>query len=334
VSRQPTDQALTIEHFPVKPEQASWVERGRGILSGMKRSGMQSKNASAQLYLKVSVNKPRRVMEAPRHPRYKLLATDLDGTLMGDGFTLSSRVKTVIRRAIDRGVHVTLATGRGYAATLQYARELGITTPLICYQGGQIRDPGSGEVLHNVTMPRALAKEAIRLARERGWHLCLYVDDQAFLSELLHPPEFYERWVSMTVHCVPDLTVALDGEPTKFIIIADEPQADRIEKELRAHMDGHLKVVRSHRFFVEGNPLQATKGQALAHLAGLLGVARSEVMAIGDQGNDADMVAWAGLGVAMGNAVPQVKAVSDHVAPSVDEDGAAVAIERFLLSEE
>lgn len=96
-------------------------------------------------------------------------------------------------------------------------------------------------------------------------------------------------------------------------------------------MDGRLHVVRSHRFFVEGNPLQATKGQALARLAGWLGIARSEVMAIGDQGNDTDMVAWAGLGVAMGNAVPQVKAVADYIAPPVDEDGAAVAIERFLV---
>ena len=270
-------------------------------------------------------------MDATHHQRYKLLAADLDGTLLDEDFTLSPRVKTAVRRAIERGVHVTLATGRGYATTLQYARELGITTPLICYQGGQIRDAGSGEILHNVTMPRALAEEAIHLAQERGWHLCLYVGDQVFLNEFLHPPDFYEQWVSIAVHCVPDLTTVLDGEPTKFIVVADEPQADRIEGELRARMDGRLKIVRSHRFFVEGNPLQATKGQALAHLAGLLGVDRAAVMAIGDQGNDADMVAWAGLGVAMGNAVPQVKAVADYVAPPVDEDGAAVAIERFLL---
>jgi Cof subfamily protein (haloacid dehalogenase superfamily) len=271
--------------------------------------------------------------DTTRHQRYRLLAADLDGTLMGEDFTLPPRVKIAVRRAIERGVHVTLATGRGYAATLRYARDLGIDTPLICYQGGQIRDPGSGEVLHNVTMPRALAEEAIRLAWERGWHLCLYIGDQVFLNELLRPPEFYERLIGMAVHCVPDLAVALDGDPTKFIVIADEPQADRIEEELRARMEGRLKIVRSHRFFVEGNPLQATKGQALARLAKLLGVARSAVMAIGDQDNDADMVAWAGLGVAMGNAVPQVKAVADYIVPSVDEDGAAVAIESFLLSD-
>jgi len=272
-------------------------------------------------------------MDATHHQRYKLLAVDLDGTLLGEDFTLSPRVKAAIRQAIERGVHVTLATGRGYPTTLRYARELGITTPLVCYQGGQIRDPVSGEVLYNVTMPRALAEEAIHLAQERGWHLCLYIGDQVFLNRLLRPFGFYERLIGKAVRCVPDLITVLDGEPTKFIVVADEPQADRIEEELRARMDGRLKIVRSHRFFVEGNPLQATKGQALAHLAGLLGVNRAAVMAIGDQGNDTDMVAWAGLGVAMGNAVPQVKAVADYVAPPVDEDGVAVAIERFLLSE-
>jgi len=270
-------------------------------------------------------------MDKIHRPRYKLLAADLDGTLMGEDFTLSPRVKTTVRRAMERGVYVTLATGREYSTAIEYARELGITTPLICYQGGQIRDPGSGEVLHRVTMPRALAEESIRLARERCWCLCLYVGDQIYLDEVTRPSGFSELLIGVDVHYVPDLATVLDGEPIKFIIIAGEAQADHIEEELRTHMDGRLNIVRSHRFFVEGNPLQATKGQALARLAELLGVPRSEVMAIGDQGNDADMVAWAGLGVAMGNAVPQVKAVADYIAPAVDEDGAAVAIERFLL---
>jgi Cof subfamily protein (haloacid dehalogenase superfamily) len=270
-------------------------------------------------------------MNTTHHQRYKLLAADLDGTLMGDDFTISPRVKAAIHQAIEQGVYVTLATGREYSTAIEYARELKITTPLICYQGGQIRDPSSGEVLRSVTMPRALAEEAIRLARARHWTLCLYVGDRIYLDEIARPSGFSEFLIGVDVHYVPDLATVLDSEPIKFILIADEAQADCIEEELRARMDGRLNIVRSHRFFVEGNPLQATKGQALARLAELLGVARSEVMAIGDQGNDADMVAWAGLGVAMGNAVPQVKAVADYVAPSVDEDGVAVVIERFLL---
>jgi len=264
-------------------------------------------------------------------PQYKLLAADLDGTLIGEDFVLSPRVKTAVRRAMERGVRVTLATGREYTATVQYARELGISTPLICYQGGQIYDPISGDMLHTVTMPRDLAEEAIHLARERQWTLCLYVGEQVFLNNIKNLPEMFRPLVGVTAHYVPDLATVLDGQLFKFIVIVEEAEGDRVEEELRAHMDGRLHVVRSHRFFVEGNPLQATKGQALARLAGWLGVARSEVMAIGDQGNDTDMVAWAGLGVAMGNAVPQVKAVADYIAPPVDEDGAAVAIERFLL---
>ncbi|MBC7251221.1 MAG: HAD family phosphatase [Anaerolineae bacterium] len=273
-------------------------------------------------------------MDMIHHPKYKLLAADLDGTLIGEDFVLSPRVKTAIRRAMERGVRVTLATGREYTATVQYARELGITTPLICYQGGKIYDPVTGDVLHTVTMSRDLVEEAIGLARERQWTLCVYAGEQIFVNDTQRLPDMFKLLVGTSVRQVPDLTAVLEGQLLKFIIVAEEEEADRIERELREHMDGRLHVVRSHRFFVEGNPLQATKGQALARLAAWLGVDRSEVMAIGDQGNDTDMVAWAGLGVAMGNAVPQVKAVADYIAPPVEEDGAAVAIERFLLTDE
>ncbi len=124
----------------------------------------------------------------------------------------------------------------------------------------------------------------------------------------------------------------LDQPPAKFLIVVDTPeQAAALDEELRARFAGRLRIVRSYRIFVEGNPLEASKGQGLARLAAHLSIPQQEVMAIGDQDNDADMVAWAGFGVAMGNGSPAVKAVADYVAPPVEEDGAAEAIERFVL---
>jgi len=115
--------------------------------------------------------------------------------------------------------------------------------------------------------------------------------------------------------------------------VTEVKQAALVDDMLRTRFAGRLCVVRSFSRFVEGTNLAVSKGQALAFLAQMLGMSPAETMAIGDNDNDADMVAWAGLGVAMGNASAAVKAVARYVAPPIEEDGAAVAIERFILEQ-
>jgi len=264
--------------------------------------------------------------------RIRLIAADLDGTLMGEKMEFSTRVRAALRAAMAQGVQVTIATGRAFAATLPFARELGITAPLICSQGGYIRAPNSPQPLYEATMPLELAREAIRLSREASWRLHIYLDDVAYTERPLGDEDFYRRLFGIQVQYVPDLLAFLDQPPAKFLIVVDTPeQAAALDEELRARFAGRLRIVRSYRIFVEGNPLEASKGQGLSRLAAHLSIPQQEVMAIGDQDNDADMVAWAGLGVAMGNGSPAVKAVADYVAPPVEEDGAAEAIERFVL---
>jgi Cof subfamily protein (haloacid dehalogenase superfamily) len=263
---------------------------------------------------------------------YKLLACDLDGTLMDESFTFTPRVKAAVTLAMERGVSVTLATGRAYPSALLFARELGIALPLICTQGGLIQDPLTGEVLHHTVMPLATTHEIVALSQQRGWHLNLHMDDQIFLTGLQHPRSFYDQMFSMPLQAVKDLAAALTRPPTKFIIIAEPEKAGDIVSELRERFAGRLRIVRSHRNFVEGNPLDASKGQALAYLAARLGIPQSQTAAIGDNDNDADMVAWAGLGMAMGNAHPDLKAIADVILPPVEKDGAAVAIEKYVLA--
>jgi Cof subfamily protein (haloacid dehalogenase superfamily) len=262
---------------------------------------------------------------------YKLLACDLDGTLMDETFTFTPRVKAAVALAMARGVAVTIATGRAYPSTLPFAQELGITLPLICTQGGLVQDPVTGQVLHQTVMPFTLAHEIIALSQQHNWHLTLYVDDQIYLTGLQHPRTFYDRLFSLPLRVVSDLPAAVTRPPAKFIIIAAPEQADAIVPQLRERFAGRLRIVRSHRNFVEGNPPDASKGQALARLAARLRIPQSQTAAIGDNDNDADMVAWAGLGLAMGNAHPDLKAVADVVLPPVKKDGVAVAIEKYIL---
>jgi Cof subfamily protein (haloacid dehalogenase superfamily) len=263
----------------------------------------------------------------------RLLALDLDGTLMDDDMVIKSeRVKQTIAAAQERAVVVTLATGRMFDFTLPFAQELGITAPLICYQGGLIQAPHAESPIYRATMDPTLIRNALALKVQRGWHFVLYAGDDVFLDERQYPDQFYRDMLGERLVWVDDLLSVLEQhEPIKFLVFVEPDETESVLTELRQQFAGQMELTRSHAKIVEGNPWGVSKGDALRRLAGHLGIPQAEVMAIGDQENDMPMMAWAGFSVAMGNGSPAVKAAADWIAPAVTEDGAAVAIERFIL---
>ena len=263
-----------------------------------------------------------------------LLAFDLDGTVLSDQFVISPRVMAAIQAAKARGVKVTIATGRPAAVTLPYAELIGVNAPILCLQGGLIYDTAARRALHELTLPHGLACELIgvELAHPH-WQVVAYLHGEMFMSCRRHADEFYETLLGKDYSLHADVCGALcGGDPDKVLYIIDPPDASEILGVLGRLVDGRASVVQSHARFIEVNPLGATKGAGLAWLAHSYGIAREHVMAIGDQDNDASMIEWAGTGVAMGNGSPTARAVADWIAPDICEDGAAVAIERFVLS--
>ena len=264
-----------------------------------------------------------------------LVALDLDGTLIGDEMTIQQPVRRAIRRAREQGVIVTLATGRMFGATVEFARDLAIDAPLICYQGGLIQAADDQMPRYRATMDPSVVREALHWRThevDSDWHVVLYADNALYVAERRYPESFYRDLLGTNLRWVDDLLPVLDHHsPEKFLFIADQGEADRIETAMRERFGEQFEVVRSHAKLVEGNPLGVSKGDGLRRLAEHLGVDRARVMAVGDQGNDVPMIRWAGIGVAMGNGSPAAKAVADWVAPPFHEDGAAAAIERFVL---
>ncbi len=257
---------------------------------------------------------------------YRLLALDLDGTIMGRSSALSSRIKRVVERVLEKGVVVTLATGRVFGSALPFAQELGIRDPIISSQGAMIRAPLK-RPLAEWTIPLALAHQLIAVAREAGLKLSAYVGDTLYLegqSPRVYPP-------SVEVRAVEGLFFSLPGEPHKMRFQGEEGVIRTLESPLSERFQGFLNLARPDPFSLQATHHQASKGQGLAYLARHLGIPREEVMAIGDYDNDVDMVAWAGLGVAVGNASPRLLAVADEIVPPLDEEGAVVAIERYIL---
>jgi len=238
-----------------------------------------------------------------------------------------------VQRARESGLWVTVATGRNVASTRRFAAQLGINAPAICLQGGAIYDYQTERYLRHIPLPRDLACELAAIERaQTAWRAALYQGDRIYVTDGV----FFGRLddlVGRGFSVVPDLCAVLANEDAdKILFTVDPSQASSAIAYLRALVGDRATVVQSHARFVEVNPLGADKGAALQALAAHLGVAREAVMAIGDQGNDATMIAWAGLGVAMANGHADIRAIADWVAPGIEEDGAALAIERFVLS--
>jgi len=263
---------------------------------------------------------------------FKLLVMDLDGTILPTEGSISSRVKAAIREVQDRGVLATLASGRTFASMVIFARELGISAPLICHQGALVKDPVTGRVFYEDLIPVDVMRDVVVHAREHHLHLNVYIDDETYMERSNGEIELYSRLSRIQHQAVPDLLAALKHNPTKCIWVSETPEkSDALLPLLQQSFGSRLSVVRSHPYLIEGVPLGVSKGKALAFLAGCLGITQAETVAIGDSDNDADMLQWAGLGLAMGNSTPLVLTVADCVVPSIDDDGVAFAIERYVL---
>jgi len=267
----------------------------------------------------------------------RLAALDLDHTLVGTDLTLSPGVKAAVAAALARGVVVTIATGRGASITSRYAAELGLTAPIICFQGGLVYDYRAKRVLHEVRLDPAVIPVVIDLAERHGWNLQFETTHMSYLPRVSgHPQALLDLLRLAGWQRVDNLATDLPEIPHKFILTVNDPaQREALAAELSArlaHAGLNLTVVPSHPILVEGIPAGLSKATGLAWLAEYLGVGREAVLAVGDNDNDAAMLAWAGVGVAMGNSSPAALAAADWVAPSVAEDGAAAALEKFALA--
>jgi Cof subfamily protein (haloacid dehalogenase superfamily) len=264
---------------------------------------------------------------------YKFLIMDLDDTILPRAGDISERSKQAIRRAQEAGILVSLASGRTFGSASKFARELGIDLPLITHQGALIKDPASGQVLYEDLIPSDMMREIITFSREHDLHLNLYMDDDVFVEREGEELEIYTDLSRKGGTPIPDLTVKLDRNPTKFIVVSRTPErTEAILPLLRASFSDHLSILRSHPLLIEGVMPTVSKGRALSMLADHLGVSRAETVAIGDNENDVDMLTWAGLGLAMGNAAPEVQAAADYVLPPIWEEGAAYGIEHYVLN--
>ena len=261
----------------------------------------------------------------------KLIAMDMDDTLLNEKHQISPSTQKTIRLAMDQGVAVTIATGRMFCSTLPFAKDLGLNCPLINYNGAMVRDMVSGKTLFHHPIDRETAGAVASFFRERAWYLQKHVDDLLYVFELDENVKYYADYARVEAIPLGNDFYTMPEAPTKFLSLADQPLLDEIKAELEQRWGDRLCLASSRTRYLEMVDVGVNKGEALAFLAGSLGIRPSEVMAIGDGMNDLDMIKYAGIGVAMGNAKDLVREAADYVTLSNSQDGVAAAIEKFVL---
>ncbi len=267
---------------------------------------------------------------------YRLVALDLDETLLGDDLQISPRNLRAIREAVRQGVMVIIATGRMYRSSRDYALQMTPEQdpPLISYHGALVKTSCTGRILRHRPLEHAVAVAIIREMETRDFHLNLYVDDCLYVREENHHTRYYQTIAGVELKPVGPLAVFLEEtgkQPTKLTVIDMDGRLDWAEHFIRERYGEQVTALQSRTLFLEITDHRSTKGQALAYVAAQEGIHREEIIACGDSYNDLDMIRYAGLGVAVANARPSVRDAADFVTASNVEDGVARVIEEYIL---
>lgn len=264
-------------------------------------------------------------------PPIRLLACDMDGTLFRQDLIISDRVQQAIAVAQRAGVIVALATGRMPAAARSFVEMLGLSGPQIYSNGALVQTP-EGEILHHRPVDPAVAPRLVAYGREHGLHVNAYLGDDVYVERLSPEAEFTRALNRLNPQLVPDLAAFVGRGPTKMVFVRLPEAGPTLVAEVQSAFAGEILAFSSVKQYCEIIHPDADKGKALVALAERLEIPIEQVAAIGDGDNDLTLLGAAGLPLAMGNATSRLKAIARHVVGTVEENGVAEAIERFVLA--
>lgn len=266
----------------------------------------------------------------------KLIAIDIDGTLLNSKNEITPRVFETIQKAEEKGIKVVLCTGRPLLGVAEQLHELKLDQSenfVITYNGSLVQEVTSKKIIASYTLSYENFVEIESTARLLGSHLHT-LDLQNIYTANMHisPYTVHEATLTkMPLHYRPVDQMTPDMTIVKMMMIDPEEKLDQTIEKVPDWFKEKYTTVKSAPFYFEVLNKQASKGNAVRLLADYLGINQEEVMAIGDQENDATMIEYAGMGVAMGNATPAIKALANVETLSNDEDGVAHIIEKFAL---
>ena len=265
----------------------------------------------------------------------RLIALDIDDTLVDHSSIIPPRSLNALRRAQAQGVEIVLATGRGYLGTEAIRKQLGEGFHyIICFGGALVADYVTGVPrIHRFLREEDVAA-CIRIANELGLHVQIYQGDEVIFQRMMPFAEQYCAYQKLPCRADEQLLEHDLSRVPKVLIYAPPEQEEHFKKQVAERLPGHLHALGSKPGFIEIGDVTVTKGSAVAALAQELGIGREQVSAIGDNTLDQDMIEWAGVGCCVENGKDAVQAAADMVIPAQAEEGVAWFIERYVLQDQ
>ena len=270
----------------------------------------------------------------------KLLVLDIDGTLVNNEKQITPKTKDAIFRAMEAGHSIMIASGRPTPGVQKFVDELELSKYdgyTLTYNGARVQECSSGKDIYEKRLSRSLLPELYRFAEERDLGIITYEKDLAKTPQVLSGRRL-DDWIlweakinGLTVGERENFLDYVNYDVYKVLMTAEPEKSEGYMKELQKLLGSRANVMRSESFFIEITARGIDKAGTLKRVIGPVGVSQSNTICCGDAFNDISMVEYAGIGVAMGNAKPEVKEVADYITASNEEDGIAEVVERFLL---
>ncbi len=266
---------------------------------------------------------------------YKIAIFDLDGTLTNSRKELTPRTRETLIRLQQSGVKIVLASGRPTHGIVPLAKELELREwggYILSYNGGVITECATREVIHHQLLPKEMIEPLYDAAKAHECVILSYEGD-SILTEIVENKyvEHEAMLNKMPVRRIESFVETFQQPIPKCLAVGEPERALELERYLNERYSERMSIYRSEPFFVELVPLNVDKAQSLDLLSRHIGVPREDMIAFGDGFNDLSMIEYAGCGVAMANAQPEVKAKADIQTLSNDEDGVAYFVEKYML---
>ena len=261
---------------------------------------------------------------------YKLIALDVDGTIRSHDRPTSERTRRTIQSVRDAGAFVTIATGRSYKSGASAASDVNLTAPIVTFQGAHVADPATGKVLWHVPLTSNMTSATLDALA--GWdevQAVGYRGDEIFVTELTDWATAYGERTGVGVRVV-DANGFTSNSMSRIVVHGEDDIIERLERSLKARFNGDMYVTRSLPYFCEILNPSGGKDKALDWLCGYLGVSPDQTIAFGNGYNDVQMLEWANMSVAVGDAVDEVLEIVDIIAPPMEEDGVAQVLDDLL----
>ncbi|NLM44552.1 MAG: HAD family phosphatase [Clostridiales bacterium] len=271
---------------------------------------------------------------------YKMVVMDMDYTLLNKNKGVSPGNKEALAEAAKKGVHLVVATGRIYSSARFYTRLLGLNTPIIASNGAIIKEDATNRIMFQSILLDEVALEMIRLCKEQGLYCHLYSQDTVYTEKIINISQRYSEWNQklnggdrINIEVVSSLEKTVENERGKILkaVVVDNDKEKLAYIREKMIKTGKVSVSQSLKDNLEVMNKGINKGNAVKILAQIYGIEQDEIIAIGDNENDISMIEYAGLGIAMGNAVDELKEKADYITGTYDEDGVAQALWKFVI---